>query len=435
MVNSVTLVVLLILIIISSGNFGLLHLSNSTQVGAEDQRITNYAFEATKSHALPKMVMFEVPSKQVIKDNKKPIDQNLFKQLLAQADSSLTKESTSVMDKKQTPPSGDKHDYLSLGRYYWPDLTKPNHMPYMYRDGQLNPETYSIPDERNMAEMIDRVKTLSVAYYLTDNPLYASKASDLLRVWFLDDDTRMNPNLQYAQMQPGRNYGRYSGIIDTHDFPAVLDAITLIRDSSAWTEKDQKGIELWFDKYLEWLLNSDFGKSESEQLNNHGTWYDVQVASIALFLNKTEITRDILKNNIDKLIAAKIRPDGSQRFELDRPTSLSYHMFNLAGFFNLAKIGDSIGIDLWNYKTPEGSGLQKALDYLLPYALGKETWPHEQIKPIYTDQLRYLLCQATVHYEWDESYKQASVKLNTAEDTNGLTYEGLTHGCASRIFN
>jgi hypothetical protein len=425
--------VLLISIIVWSSIFGLLGLLHVKQVGAEDQRITNYPYKDIKSQELPQTVMFELPSKQAIKDNKNPIVQDSLKQLLAQADSYLTQEASSVMEKKQIASSGDKHDFLTLSPYSWPDPTKPDGLPYIYHDGEINPEAYSIPDGRNMDEMIHRIKILSVAYYFTDNIFYASKASELLRVWFLNNNTHMNPSLQYTEVTLGKDNGSNSGIIAAIYFPELIDAIRLIHDSLPWTKQDQQGIELWFGKYLDWLLNSYAGKKESKRLNNHGTWYDVQASSIALFLNKTEITRDILKKNIDKLIAAKIQPDGSQRFELQRRTSLNYHIFNLLGFFNLAKIGDIIGIDLWNYETRQGSGLQKALDYLLPYALGKETWPHKQIKPIYTDRLLDLLCQAAIHYEENESYKQAykSIdRLNVTKETNGLIY-----GCTSRLFN
>lgn len=425
--------VLLISIIVWSGIFGLLVLLHPTQVGAKDQIITNYPYEDIKSQTLPQMIMFDLPSKQAIKDNKNPVVQDSLKQLIAKADSYLTEEASSVMEKKQIPPSGDKHDFLSLAPYRWPDVTKPDRIPYIYRDGAINPEAYSIPDRGNLGKMIERVKILSVAYYFTDNILYASKASELLRVLFLNNNTHMNPNLQYSEVITGKNNGTHPGIIAANYFPVVLDTITLIHDSSAWTKQDQQGIELWFGKYVDWLLNSDFGKKESKKLNNHGTWFEVQASSIALFLNKTEITKDILKNNIDKLIAAKIQPNGSQSFELQRRTSLDYHIFNLLAFFNLAKIGDSIGIDLWSYKTPQGSGLQKALDYLLPYALGKETWPHNQIKPINTDGLLDLLCQATIHYEENESYKQAYSSIDrpsVIKETDGLIY-----GSTNSLFN
>ncbi|HEX7274690.1 MAG TPA: alginate lyase family protein, partial [Nitrososphaeraceae archaeon] len=278
-----------------------------------------------------------------------------------------------------------------------------------------------------------RVKTLSVAYYYTGDNVYANKTSELLRVWFTNNDTQMNPNLQYSEVVTGKNNGTRSGIIAANYFPMVLDAIRLIENSPAWTDDDMHAIELWFDNYLGWLLNSSFGNRESKQLNNHGTWFDVQASSIAMFLNKTEISRNILENNKNKLISEKIREDGSQPFELQRQTSLNYHIFNLQGFFNLAKVGENIGIDLWSYETPEGSGLKKALNFLLPFAIGNETWPYTQIKPIDKDGLHDLICQAVVHYDENDFYKQvyrSLDKLNITMQTDGLVY-----GCTSLIFN
>ena len=335
-------------ILICSGIFGCFGPLQPKQVAAQDQRFTIYTYKDMKYNLLPKMVMFDLPSKQLIEVNRNLIESDSFKKLLAQANSYLTKEPSSVMEKKQTPWSVDKHDFRSLSQYYWPDPTKPNGLPYIYRDGEKNPDVNLIPDARNMGEMIRRVKILSVAYYFTDNIAYASKASELLRVWFLNNSTHMNPNLQHSEVIRGKNNGSPSGIIAGIYFPDLIDAIGLIQNSTAWTKHDQQGIEIWFGKYLEWLLNSDFGKEESEASNNHGTWFDVQASSIALFLNKTKTTTNILKNNIDKLIAAKIQPDGTQPFEMDRRTSLDYHIFNLLAFFNLAKIGDHIGIDLWD---------------------------------------------------------------------------------------
>ncbi len=52
---------------------------------------------------------------------------------------------------------------------------------------------------------------------------------------------------------------------------------------------------MWFSKYLDWLLNSNQGKEEAQKINNHGTYYKVQASSIALFLNKTGIAKNILQ--------------------------------------------------------------------------------------------------------------------------------------------
>jgi len=346
-------------------------------------------------------------AKNAVKSNSNSFLEASLNQLLLQADSFLKKEPHSVMEKKQLPVSGNKHDFLSLAPYMWPDPSKPNGLPYIGRDGKVNPEIHSIPDLSNLKNMIWKVKVLSLAYYFTDNETYASKAEELMCVWFLNKETYMNPNLKYAEVDRGINNGSSRGIMEGVNLPDIMDSVALIRHSHAWTKQDQQGIELWFSDYLDWLLNSDQGRHEAQKNNNHGTYFDVQVSSIALFLNKTNIARDILQENRDELISEKIQPDGRQPFELTRANSLDYSIFNLLGLFKLASIGQHLGINLWNYKTPQGGGLQKAMDYLLPYVLKKKSWPYMQIQPIDKARLAQLLCLAAVHYGTNESYVQA----------------------------
>jgi hypothetical protein len=335
--------------------------------------------------------------------------------LLLQANSFLSLRPKSITEKDEIPPSGDKHHFLSLAPYRWPDSTKPSGLPYVNHDGRVNPEVYSIPDKWNMDDMIYRVKILSLAYYFTDNPSYASKAGELLRVWFLNNSTYMHPNLQHAEIVRGENNGTMRGILHGKNLPDVIEAIRLIQNSPSWSKQDQQGMELWFSKYLDWLLYSKLGMEEGRQTNNHGTWYALQVSAISLFLNKTHVAKSILQDVRDEFIARQIEPDGSQHYEIRRRNSLDYSIFNLLGLFKLASIGERLGIDLWNYKTSEGEGLQKALDYLLPSILNKETWPHSQIKLTDRKNIVELLCRAAIHYQDNHSYIQACKSASTKD--------------------
>jgi hypothetical protein len=352
--------------------------------------------------------------KKVIK-NDNSILQDSLKELIVQANSFLNLNPKSVIEKSQLPASGNRHDFLSLAPYRWPDPSKPNGLPYIHR-GIINPEIYSIPDKKNLEDMIYRVKILSQAYYLTDNSSYASKAVQLLRAWFLNNSTKMNPNLQHAEMERGINDGSRSGIMNGKDLPGVIDAIELIRHSPSWSNQDQQGMKLWFSKYLDWLLNSMHGEQEHLRLDNHGTWYNVQVSSIALFLNKINVAKSVLQGIIQQnLIAEKIQPDGRQPLELMRTHSLDYSIFGLLGLFKLADLGQELGIDIWDYKTAQGASLQKALDYLLPYVLKKQTWPYLQVDPINTKNLVDLLCRAAIHYQNNKMYMQACMFVSTNE--------------------
>ena len=117
----------------------------------------------------------------------------------------------SVMDKDIIPPSGDKHDYISQGPYWWPDTTKPDGLPYIRRDGVVNPEREKFTDRRNLSNLLEATDFLSKAYYFSEDEKYATKIIELLQVWFLNDATKMNPHLEYGQGIPGITEGRGIG--------------------------------------------------------------------------------------------------------------------------------------------------------------------------------------------------------------------------------
>ena len=89
--------------------------------------------------------------------------------LIREADRALMTMPLSVTRKDIAPPSDDKHDYMSLAPYWWPDPNAPNGLPYMRRDGKINPERDSIPDRQNLENIVASVKTLALAYYFTAN--------------------------------------------------------------------------------------------------------------------------------------------------------------------------------------------------------------------------------------------------------------------------
>jgi hypothetical protein len=330
-------------------------------------------------------------------------------QLVNEADRALKLAPPSVMAKTERPPSGDRHDFLSLSRYSWPNPNTPDGLPYVTRDGEVNPETLMVPDADNLGMMTSAVYTLAIAYYLKGDEKYAEQAAKLLRAWFLDAETQMNPNLNYAQLVRGKE-GEAWTVIDAHNFSLIPDSVGLLAGSPAWTASDQQRLETWFKHYLNWLLVSSHGQAAARTKNNLGTWYDVQVASIALFVGDCDTALSQLQDRARVRIAEQIEPDGRQSLELGRTKSWDYSLFDLSAWFRLAALAQSAGVDLWQYRTADGRTLRGALDYLIPFGLGQQSWPYEQIQKGQTEALVQLLLQAAAVYGSD-AYLQDAARI------------------------
>ncbi|MBC7846025.1 MAG: alginate lyase family protein [Flavobacterium sp.] len=329
----------------------------------------------------------------------------------------------SVMDKKQVPASGDKHDYMSTGPYWWPDPTKPDGLPYIRKDGLRNPEYFEITDSQEMDKVEDDTEILALAYYFTKEDKYANWASKIIKTWFLNPETKQNPNLNFGQAIPGLNTGRGIGLIETRGLFRVIDAAILIQGSSNWSGEDHLALKKWFSEYLTWLTESPIGKDEADEHNNHGTHYSVQAISYAIFTDRPEIALaeiETFKNRLE----SQLKTDGSQPFELVRTKSWNYANMNLDGYFIAARLAENNQIDLWNYQTKEGKNIKSAVDWLMPYIKKEKKWEHEQIHNIGFGETVRILKIASKKYsnpEYDILAKKIDLK-NYQLDSNQLTF-------------
>lgn len=310
-----------------------------------------------------------------------PFYATAYEGLKAEADRLLDVRPLSVMMKEKTPASGDKHDYMSQARYYWPDPSKPDGLPYIARDGESNPELNKL-DRNRLGATANRVTTLSLAWYFSGEEKYAQKATELIRTWFFNKDTRMNPNLEYAQMIPGHNNGkgRCYGVLDSYSFVEMLDAVKLLETSKSFTAKDAKELKAWFGKLLNWILTSPQGQEESRQANNHSTAYDAQVIAIALYTGNLKVAREVINSVPTKRIYTQIEPDGRQPHELRRTLAFGYSQYNLTHLLDIFCMAQKIGLKIDDATSTDGRNFYKAMDFLAKY-VGKDVkdWPYQQI--------------------------------------------------------
>jgi hypothetical protein len=269
--------------------------------------------------------------------------------------------------------AGGLHDFFSEGDYWWPDPQNPTG-PYIQRDGMSNPDNF-IDHRRYLMRLSVQVPALTAAWKVTKDPRYARQAVKHLRAWFIDSDTRMNPNLQYAQAIHGRFTGRGTGIIDTIHLVEVARAIEVLEGSQALAQSDLTGIKQWFADYLTWMTTSKNGTDERDAKNNHGTCWVMQVAAFAHFVGNEELLAFCRNRFKTVLVPNQIAADGKFPEELRRTKPYGYSLFNLEAMATVCQILSTPGDNLWKFTLPDGRGFARAVEYMYPYIKDKKSWP------------------------------------------------------------
>ena len=346
-------------------------------------------------------------------------------QLLAEADAAMELPTITITENPNLQASGDPHDYFSTAPYYWPNPNTPDGMPYIRKDGERNPDRAKLSDEEPMLQMLRAAEVLAIAYHITGHEKYASSAARLLRGFFLDPKTRMNPNLNHSQGVPGGVAGRSYGVIDTLLFIKLPDILTLLDSSTAWTSKDREGFSTWCSEFADWLCNNPLAVEEKAALNNHGVTYDLQLAAVLLAAGKEDKARDILKTSLPSRMDSQIKPDGSQPEELARTTSWNYSCFNLRYLAKAAAMARTLDIDLWHHVAPDGSGsLRAAMLYLVPYLKDPQLWKSPQIKKLDPSEARSWLGSGAAVYP-DTAIQQAAESFAPLEDSTLIDWRSI----------
>jgi alginate lyase len=268
--------------------------------------------------------------------------------------------------------SGGLHDYFSEGDYWWPDPKNPGG-PYVQRDGMSNPDNFN-DHRRYLMRLSVQVPALVAAWKLTNYPRYAKHAAAHLRAWFIDERTRMNPHLKYAQAIHGRVTGRGIGIIDTLHLVEVARAIEVLDGSRVMTSRELKGIKQWFADYLRWMTTDQHGIDEREARNNHGTCWVLQVAAFARLTGNQEVIAYCRNRFKTVLVPNQIAPDGSFPEELRRTKPYGYSLFNLEAMAAICQLLSTLEDNLWKFELSDGRGMRRAMEFTVPCIRDKKSW-------------------------------------------------------------
>lgn len=331
-------------------------------------------------------------------EEKDPVYVTAFQRLVARADLHLEKPLYSVTYKADRLQEshhgfniGGRNDYVSLSTYAWPDPEKGEGHPWIIRDGQTNPE-YRLFDRESLGQLSRAVEELSLAWYFTGDSTYSGKAAELVRTWFLDEETRMNPHMKHAQFWPGVNKGGLQGIIEARDFIPIIEGVSLLYDSPSWSPEEHRQLKYWFYEFMQWIRKTYAPNAFAE--SNVGTWLDVQKTIYALFTEQNRLleSRDYLLP-MDERISLQISREGKQSSELSRMSGLYYSWFNLKAYVYLNEMHTRFQIkragtrsesgkeaSLLAYSTHSSADAPSpshAFDWLFPYASGQRNWKED----------------------------------------------------------
>lgn len=329
-------------------------------------------------HGKPRQVLWSRNHIEAFLNDSLNINHPSFKYLISRADSYCGMAPLTVVNKPFLPSSGKVNDYMSLSTYAWPDTTKTDGLPYRVKDGYSNPEADKF-DFPLLVEMSSRVQALTLAWYLTKKQEYAEKALEQVRVWFINQSTKMNPHMNYGQVVPGTNNGKgYDyGVLDGYYFVEMLDALILLEEYPGFSKREQNLVKKWFSKYLKWLTTSALGKSERNSRNNHGTSYDGQVLAFSIYTENHKKAEDVISGFGSKRIRKQIEADGSQPRELKRTRSFSYSIMNIDRTMDFLLMASFYGNPL---PKEDVDLFLKSIEFILPYTgIKHEQWPYKQV--------------------------------------------------------
>jgi hypothetical protein len=300
------------------------------------------------------------------------IKKTLSKEIIKKADSVLSLEPITITAEQCSRSAGGKHDFYSEGDYWWQNPEDPNG-PYIQRDGQSNPQNFTA-HRKAMIRFSQIIGSLASAYLITKNERYVKQALVHLNAWFVNESTRMNPSLLYAQAIKGKATGRGIGIIDMIQMIEVAQGIRVMEKAKSVKPQDLVKIKQWFTDYLTWVTTHQYGIDEREAKNNHGTCWVMQVSVFAKLTDNQQLI-EYCKNRFKAvLLPNQLKADGSFPLELARTKPYAYALFNLDAMTTTCHVLSDSKENLWDFKLSEGQNLQKAIEFMYPFIADKNTW-------------------------------------------------------------
>ena len=321
-----------------------------------------------------------------------------------------------VTDIELPRPSNDIHDFTCISQYRWPNPDTPDGLPWIWKDGEVNRATQT---GIGPGRVYGNLRILALAEFYFGGGEYAEYANRQLYDWFINPETKVNPNGKYSQSIPGICDGTAPGLIVFSQNFELFNGMGILEAMGLLNPEIKEGVRVWFDDFTNWLFTHENGITESYAGNNHGSWYDSQVlAPLVYFGHRPAVVKNICKKAYEWRFRMQIMPDGSQPHELARRTPISYSLYNLSALSVLASLMERLGYtEPWGIDAERGVCILKsAVDFVIPYALDITKCPVPTIETkSYASRIgRYMLAVAKRYPEL--GYAERAAEYIAAHD-------------------
>ena len=324
------------------------------------------------------------------------------------------------------PSSDSKYNLKSRADQNFPDQ-------YISCDGHTNTEAIKAFKGQEIDTIIENTRVMVLGWFVgvkNDNDGIQDEIARTLDYFFINPDTKMNPNAKYLQFRnfslkyglpysalvigkDSESYG--SGTIGFRRFYLLVDSLMLLESANP---KDHvktiiNNLRGWFGQLQDWYDSSPQGNLAANSINNIGTFYFVQYCAVAYFTGKRI---DKAKNYIYSYFNQNNKKGPNyyiqfdfqclQTLEANRGKSLEYQVFNLHALYILGGFAD-----VWNLKFSNG---KKWWDWSC-FKDGVDLLVNNYIKNLYNEEQSYVRIQlAWLLLHYDNKYPKAGY-MNSAK--------------------
>jgi Alginate lyase len=216
----------------------------------------------------------------------------------------------------------------------------PNPIEHVISEGTRESDPRKIATRRSMEDM-GKVEALAWVWVVSEEERYARKGREYILAW-----ARTN--------QPDGN------AINESAFEPMIEAYDLLRDGFSASERAL--VDGWLRKTADLLWKDTRGLK--------GNWYSHRLKTVGLIA--LTLHDDATWAMVDKAFKQHLEANfDAQGESLDfrLRDALHYHIYALRPLLTLACASERNGVDLYDYKAPNGASLPRALDFLRPFAL------------------------------------------------------------------